>query len=420
MRVIAAVEAFFEEELGLVSPERAQSLSADQREALREEVRLALKPRPEDARPDGHVCPFAYRSYSQRVMVGAMAMKNGYVHLPRLEHLLLYFHSAAVFDTLAPALDGHQGQSGPALALRWLNEAAPLIRSGLLVLCDSRIEDRQAAEHRKALLDTASEFDEDEERHLWREMCAITGEDPRLDETPPERSWPYPELAPITRALAGLASEPHLLDVAIWDTRTALEAAMSAAGSQTDLWLADGAYLPVLAEVVGRADSDLRSVAVPPRSRLDAMTKLGSLALPAITRLSPRDLSAIRESEELFEDWRAALATALRDLPSSGRPSPSQLLTVNESLRESAARLSDRKRRLSQGLLTGEMRNFGIASVASATSGAIFGMEGLAAAVAASGAGSVLQASQRVAQMQKEKRRIESAQRHYTVFAPSS
>src|SRR4051812_39641472 len=103
-RVIAAVEEFFGEELDATTHERAQSLDVDAREALRQMVDKALLPRPDDARPNGHVRPFVFRSYGNRIMLGTMTMRSGYVQLPRIEHLLLYFHSVAVFDTLAPAL----------------------------------------------------------------------------------------------------------------------------------------------------------------------------------------------------------------------------------------------------------------------------------------------------------------------------
>jgi len=418
IRVIAAVEKFFEEDLSTDIAERAGTLAADQREALREDVQQALRLQPEDVRPAGHVRPFLYRSYKRRILVGAMAMKNGYVPLPPLEHLLLYFHSVAVFDTLSPALAGAHGETGLSWALRWLNEASPLIRLRLLVLCDSRIEDRQIGQRHQTLIDSASEFSESDERRLWEEMCAISGDEPGLDERSSEKSWPFPPLSQISRAFAGLASNPHPLDVAIWDTQMALRAAMSSAGLSSDLWIADGSYAPVLAETLGRANAELISVAHPPSARLNVMTKLSNLALPAIERLSVHDLIAIRKNEELFEDWRTALTSALADLPPSGEPNPAQLRSVDEHLRDGAARLNDQKKQLSRDMLTGEMRDFGIASLASATSGVFFGMDGLAAAVTASGAASVLRTAHKAFQVRREQQQLESAGRHYAVFAP--
>lgn len=419
LRVIEAVERQFGAELGPGLAERADELGRDARAMLLAEVQQALLWRPDDERPLGHVRPFVYRSYGQRILLGSMTRRNGSVPLPRLEHLLLYFHSVAVFDTLAPVLARDLETSDLSWALCWLDRAAPLIRAGLLVLCDSRIKNREETQRHKATLDEATELTELEDQQLWREMCTITGEDSRADEEEPlGDGLSIPPLSRFARALAGLASAPHQLDVALWDARTALEAALSPAGRATDLWMTDLAYSPALAKILSKADARINPVTLPPSSRFDVMSTLSHVSLPAIAELSVSDLVAIRKNEELFEDWRNALAGALGELPVSKEPSAAQLATAHESLREGSAVLTGRIQRLSRDLLTGEMRDFGISAVASATSGALFGMKGLAAAITASGMASAIRGVHGAAKVHGDKQQIESARRHYAVFAP--
>jgi hypothetical protein len=418
-RVIDAVEQFFEEDLGPATASRASSLNAEQWHALREEVELALRPRADDAKPTGHVRPFVYRSYADRIISGPAVgarpniVRNPSVILPPLEHLLLYFHSVAVPDHIAPALAEEikpglaevDGRFWLSSALRWLDAAAPLIRSNLLLLCESRVSNREAAQKQQVLTRAVSESDE---LRVWREMCTISDSGDQARSLPSLRE----------RAYMALANEPHQLDVALWDSSLALETMSSAASDSTDIWLADQSYAPALAEVLRRLNARVDPPANPPSSRLEVMARLSHLSLPAIKRLSVRDLVAIRKNEDLFEEWRSALTAALRELPASGQPTPSQLRTADQSLRESAAYLAERKSRLSRKLLTGQVREFAVAALASATSGAIFGTGGLLAAFTATGAGSVIRTAYGAAGTQRKKQHIESAQRHYAVFAP--
>jgi hypothetical protein len=415
--LIAVLEGYFAEELTAGLAQRAQQLDGNRRAELRELVEEALATSTPDQKPSAHVRPLHYRSYANRVLVGSYTLKNAFVPVPPLEHLLLYFHSVAVLDTLAPALHGAHGRDGVDWAVRWLAAAAPLIRADLLVVCDRRVHDPDAYAARGELIREAAGFTLEEERDLWVRMCDISGLDPRIALEQNSDWFPFPAFSPEGRAISAF-SGGHEIDIAKWDATTALELAGRESTASTDLWLAKASHGPVLSEIANRLGD--RVTRVPPSGRLGVMAQLHRLELPGISRLSVADLLAIRRNEDIFAEWREALSGALHELPDGIEPTNAHLSAANEILREGETRLSERRRRLPREILTGEARNFGIAALSSAASGAIFGLAGLGAAVTASGAAAALRAAGAAARAQSTKQTLASAERHYAVFAPET
>jgi hypothetical protein len=404
--ILMEVETFFEEDLGIDLIRRASSMGLHEFAPLLErlETNQAIWTTPE--RPRGHLRPFLFTpgvGYSDDPL-----WNQAHLLFPPmgLEMHLLYFHEVAVSDPLLLGLSGALGSLAAVDALRWLTYAAPLIRAGLVHLEDSRLRRSQFAPVRRA--DYGPDVDPS------RPLAIVRGH-------PFASAEEHDEIAVLLGSL-GVSAEDAELQSLFGQTTTAANVRRALLGTlaqpagMADLWFPGAEEAAFSRGVLDRlAQVTQQLPALPPSARLNAMTQLNRLQLPASVKLSVSDLVIIRTNEGVFHAWREALASALRELPEDRVPNEPDLVTAREALAEAAAHLREAKSKVSS-ILVDEMRTLGFGFVGTGVSAAVFGARGAAAGASATGATALLRTASRVTGVLRSRALAHATAQHFAVF----